>query len=395
MEKLKSREEDGQLNNEEILSPEVQLPETFEDVKNIVEDQAERIEVKAKEKGYDGLLSRLSTSGRKLAGVALISLSSFAVGCGKSPENNLRTPENNLRNYITASNIVETDKGNFAVDMGGSDLNSYNVTPDVFALIKGVREKYKSKYQEIKSNHSNAPVRRIELALKEKEKREINAIIKHSEKLTENNVPSSIKQAQEERKEKRKKEADNLQARNLVEDLANNKKEGEKIDRVENTGVETGREITEETPEQKLKRRIKEIREIEAAPSRETPVQKFENIMKESKEIETMAPGEIHNPTKLEELIKKDQELAEEEKRIAKEIPGIIDKFYRDKEEAKKLLEDQRYVEELERLSKIEIKSIIDADNDRKELDQIIEDMKKRKIEREQIETIEKRNIDK
>jgi len=231
MKNLENRElnsEDTQVLPEDLEVEKTELPqdaekseskdvvsERFEEIQGVVAQQAEQIEAAATQRGYHGILSKLAEKGRFIAGATMISLSALLTGCGEKSGNS--SPENNPRNFIEASDIVETEKGSFAVDMGGSDFNCYSVTPETFEKIRSIEGKYRSEFEAVRGKNVRAPLARIRMDLEKKAKREIARVVKHSPKISEDKVPEKIKKSQEKRKEERERQADLARGKRLVQ----------------------------------------------------------------------------------------------------------------------------------------------------------------------------------
>lgn len=207
-------------------------PEFEKDLKAL-EQQEEEIKTQIKESGYEGILSKLSQKGRKFAGVALLSLSSFGDSFGaeiripeKSPisaekdetEEQIEERIGKIFNYfIKNSNIIEMGGGFFAIDIPIAKEGSpviidaenrpcYKVGPKDLAEMERIRQEH---FQKINLALSRRPfsARMVAEGIRNRTERALKRVIRSCEELSPGQLPEEIKKSraeEQERIEKRK-----------------------------------------------------------------------------------------------------------------------------------------------------------------------------------------------
>lgn len=303
----------------------LEQPEFKKDIEAI-EKQEEEIKIQKEEREDSGLLSRLSQKGRKFAGVALLSLSSFAGGlhdearisAAETPQKYShslekeelnekqieRKTEESFRYFIKNSVVANMEDGSFAVDMPVENKSPqvavdigerpcYKVGPKELAEMERIRQEYFQKINLVSSRRF-ASASMVKESIKTRTEKTLKRVIRSCEKIPPDQLPEEIKTSR------------------VAEQKEINEKIAQIKSRAEMERVKTELERQKaESAEKEQERERKPERESEASPAVKMVVERIERANRELKklnEIERLEKsGEL-----TEEKLKKILELENE-----------------------------------------------------------------------------------
>ncbi|MEK7665063.1 MAG: hypothetical protein AAB361_02905 [Patescibacteria group bacterium] len=214
---------------------EQEQPEFEKDI-GAVEEQEKEIKTEIKNSGYEGVLSKLSQKGRKFAGIALLSLSSFSPSFGaetRNPEKSAsrgsaavkmaeseksaneqtgESVEETFKYFIKNSNIVEIGDGFFAIDIpiakegepviiDAEGRPCYKVGPKDLAKMEKIRREH---FQKINFALSRRPfsARMVAEGIRDRTERSLKYVIRSCEEIPTNQLPEEIRKPREEEQER-------------------------------------------------------------------------------------------------------------------------------------------------------------------------------------------------